>query len=105
TPGKKDLADSNRFSIFVSGLSNGFVRVDPTGPDKDAAPIRRKTLQLNFKRLGDRYYMDSREISFEPPAEWIYRASRLRVPGQPAEPPAKQDAPPPPPANQDGGGG
>ena len=83
----------------VGGLSNGFVRVDPTAQDKDAPPpIRRKTLQLNFKRLGDRFYMDSREISFEPPAEWIYRASRLRIPGMPGEPPAKKDEPPPPPA-------
>jgi hypothetical protein len=83
-PGTKDLSDSNRFTVFVSGLSNGWVLVDPVVKGKTEAPIiRRKTLQLNFKRVGDRYSMDSREISFVPPSEWIYRSARLRIPGQP----------------------
>src|SRR5207244_3913228 len=43
---------ATRFSIFVSGLSNGWTEVD--GNTADGKPImRRKTLQLNFKRLGD----------------------------------------------------
>jgi hypothetical protein len=76
---KKDLSDSNRYSIFVAGLSNGWVLTDsPTG--KGASIVRRKTLQLNFKRLGDRFTMRSEDISFLPPAEWIYRASSLRIP-------------------------
>jgi len=83
---KKDLADANRFTIFVSGLSNGWVQVDPLVRGKTDAPVvRRKTLQLNFKRLGDRYYMDSREINFVPPAEWIYRASQIQIPERKAE--------------------
>jgi hypothetical protein len=74
----RDLSDSQRFSIFVGGLSNAFVKVDPLTKDKADQPvIRRKTLQLNFKRAGDRYNLDSRDITFEPPAEWVYRASRL----------------------------
>jgi hypothetical protein len=90
---KKDLSDANRFSIFVSGLSNGWVQVDPVGQGAEAKPVvRRKTLQLNFKRLGDRYLMDSREISFVPPAEWMYRASQLRVPD--AMPRKEKDADP-----------
>jgi hypothetical protein len=77
----RDLSDSQHFSIFVGGLSNGWVQVDPLAKGKTEAPIiRRKTLQLNFKRIGDRYHLDARDISFEPPAEWIYRASRLRLP-------------------------
>ena len=76
---KKDLSDANRFSIFVSGLSNGWVITDPPPGKKDAKPVvRRKTLQLNFKRIGDRFNMDSRDISFVPPAEWMYRASTLK---------------------------
>jgi hypothetical protein len=79
--GKKDLADANRFTIFVSGLSSDWVEVDPQGNAKAELPtVRRKTLQLNFKRLGDRYYMDSRQISFVPPAQWIYRSTDLKVP-------------------------
>jgi len=87
-PKKKDLADATRFSIFVSGLSNGWVLVDAlTSTTGKAEPpvIRRKTLQLNFKRVGDRYSLDSREISFVPPSEWIYRSARLRIPGQEAD--------------------
>jgi hypothetical protein len=85
---KRQLADSTRFSIFVSGLSNGWVLVDPVGSGPDARPvIRRKTLQLNFKRTGGTFTAESRDITFEPPAEWIYRATRLRVPQ--AEPPMK----------------
>src|SRR5262249_16307194 len=68
------LRDSNRYSIFVSGLSNGWGLTD-----KETV-VRRKTLQLNFKRIGDRYYMDSREISFEAPHVWIYRGSPLKLP-------------------------
>jgi len=75
---KYDLSDSQRFSIFIGGLSNGSVQVDPLAKGKVETPIvRRRTLQLNFKRTGDRWQLDSRDISFEAPAEWIYRASVL----------------------------
>jgi hypothetical protein len=83
-----EMSESQRFSIFVGGLSNGFVNVDPLVKGKAEAPvIRKKTLQLNFKRVGDRYSLDSRDIIFEPPAEWIYRASKLpqlKLPNEPA---------------------
>jgi hypothetical protein len=68
--------EATRYSIYVSGLSNGW-SVD----DKDV--VRRKTLQLNFRRLGDKYYQDAREVRFVSPAEWVYRASTLRVPEAP----------------------
>jgi hypothetical protein len=74
--------DSNRYSIFVSGLSNGWSVTDPIPPETKPV-VRRKTLQLNFKRLGDRFQMKSEEIRFVPPAEWIYRGSQLNVPGLP----------------------
>ncbi len=69
----KDLMDCSRFSIFVRGLSNGFVTVDPIAPGLPAV-TRHKTLQLNFRRQGDRSSVDSRDITFVAPAEWIYRA-------------------------------
>jgi hypothetical protein len=90
----RDLSDSQRFTIFVGGLSNGWVQVDPLAKGKAEAPIiRRKTLQLNFKRVGDRFHLDARDISFEAPAEWIYRASRVQVPKSLDDPmpPAKDD--------------
>jgi hypothetical protein len=102
-----DLSDSQRFSIFVTGLSSGWVQVDPLGKGKVDQPIiRRKTLQLNFKRIGDRFHLDARDISFEAPAEWIYRATRLpaaKLPAGGAAEPAKDEkkagAAPMPPAN------
>ncbi len=78
--------ESNYYSIFVSGLSNGWaVTDDPEKPGVKSI-VRRKTLQLNFKRLGDRYLQKSEEIHFVPPAQWIYRGSALTVPGLPPTP-------------------
>ena len=78
-PKQVDLADASRFSIYVRGLSNGHVVVDAPAPG--LPPVTRyKTLQLNFKRLGDRFSVDSRDVSFVPPAEWIYRAASRKIP-------------------------
>jgi hypothetical protein len=78
-PDVQDLSDTTRFSIFVRGLSNGYVVVDPPAPGLPSI-TRYKTLQLNFKRQGDRCSVDARDVTFEPPAEWIYRAaSRNRL--------------------------
>jgi RNA polymerase sigma factor (sigma-70 family) len=84
-------AGAKHFTLFVSGLSNGWVQMQ--GPDDKPGPVavRRKTLQLNFKRVGD-------EMRFVPPAQWIYRATQLRAPevkgerkGKDAEKPAPED--------------
>jgi hypothetical protein len=75
----------NRFSVLVSGLSNGW-SVD----DKDV--IRRKTLQLNFQRLGDRANQDGRDIKFIRPEAWEYVATTLKAPE--AKPAAKPEAKP-----------
>ncbi len=74
----KDIAESNRYSIFVSGLSNGVALTDPIEPGGKPV-IRRKTLRLDFKRVGDQYYQDAREIHFMPPATWTYRAANLKL--------------------------
>jgi hypothetical protein len=74
---------TTQFSIYVSGLSNGWAMTDPIPPEKEPV-VRRKTLELRFKRLGDRYYQDAREVQFIAPAQWIYRGSSLKVPGLPA---------------------
>src|SRR5262249_27849569 len=87
--------DSNRYSIFVSGLSNGWSLAEI--PPDNRQVIRRKVLQLNFRRLGDRYYQNSEEIRFVPPAQWIYRASSTSIPGSngaPKEPKSKPEGKP-----------
>jgi hypothetical protein len=77
-PKVKDLSDANRFSIFARGLSNGYVIVDPIVPG-DPPMMRFKTLQLNFRRVGDRNNLDARDITFIPPAEWVYRPGRHKT--------------------------
>jgi RNA polymerase sigma factor (sigma-70 family) len=69
--------DASRFTVFVSGLSNGWVPVvDPVVAGKDEAPVvGRKTLRLNFKRVG-------RQVEFVPPAEWVYRLTKLKTADQ-----------------------
>lgn len=78
--GKRELADTMQFSIFVRGLSNGFVKVDPPAPGLPPQ-YRDKTLQLKFRRTADRFSTDSRDMQYVPPAEWTYRSSNrtLRV--------------------------
>jgi len=77
------LLDSNKYDVFVAGLSNGWALTDAIKPDAKQI-VRRKTLQLGFTRKGDKYLMKSEHIKFDAPAQWIYRASSLKVeiPGQ-----------------------
>lgn len=73
-PRKKYLTDTTRFTLFIRGLSNGFVEIDAPAPG--LAPITQyKTLQLNYKRKGDRLSTDSRNIEFVDPPQWIYRSA------------------------------
>jgi hypothetical protein len=83
--------EANRFTVFVSGLSNGWSLAEIPPDNKQI--VRRKTLQLNFKRLGDRYYQQSGEIRFVPPIEWVYRATNVTVPADlaPAKMPAQAE--------------
>jgi hypothetical protein len=86
--------DANRYSIFVSGLSNGWSLAEIPPDNKQV--VRRKTLQVNFLRLGDRYYQHAGEIRFVPPTEWVYRASTLVPPSgvlAPKGAPGKEEAP------------
>jgi hypothetical protein len=79
--------DANRYSIFVSGLSNGWSLAEIPPDNKQI--VRRKTLQLNFKRLGDRFTQRSGDIRFVAPAEWVYRATEVsfdaKLPAAPAK--------------------
>src|ERR1043166_657574 len=88
-PNAKDLSDTASFSIFIGGISSGSVQVDAPAPG--LPPIRQyKTLQLNFRRKGDRASTDPRDIEFIGPARWIYRASSRTI-GAAKGPEAKGD--------------
>lgn len=77
--------DANYYSIFVSGLSNGWAVTDDPEKPGEKSIVRRKTLQLNFRRLGDRYYQKSEEIRFVQPPQWIYRGTSLSAPALPSQ--------------------
>lgn len=76
--------DTTRFSIFVGGLSNGWT-VD------DGGLVRRKTLQLNYKRNTDAKHQSGDEIVFVGPSEFTYRSTSVKAPpsAKPADPDAK----------------
>ena len=61
--------DTNQFSIFVSGLSDGWVLAP------DGKTLKRKTLQLGFIRQGDaRVETSTIELKSQ---EWIYRSADI----------------------------
>jgi hypothetical protein len=68
------VPDVTSFSIFVTGLSNGW-KDDPQTHD-----VRRKTLQLNFRRYADARVQTSEAIGFQPPQVWIYRSTGVKAP-------------------------
>ena len=74
---------TERFSIYVSGLTNAYRWSDDAGKFKTGARLGtgrhlvQKTLKLNFWRPGDEYNPTEREIRFGVPGEldyeWVYR--------------------------------
>jgi len=68
------VPDLTKFSIFVTGLSNGW------SEDPQTHIIKRKTLQLNFRRFADARVQSSEVIRFQPPVEWIYRGTGVKAP-------------------------
>ena len=71
--------NASRFSVFVNGLSNGWSLAEL--PPNNTPVVRKKTLQLNFRRVGDKFFQRSEEIQFVGPEEWIYRAPDVSIPG------------------------
>lgn len=69
---------TNRFSVYISGLSNGLaVEESPTGE----RIIKRKTLQINFVRPTDDQRQRTGDIIPDemtgPAEQWIYRSASV----------------------------
>ncbi|MFO0945504.1 MAG: hypothetical protein U1D30_06110 [Planctomycetota bacterium] len=64
-----DMAEKG-FKIYVSGLSNGYVKAEDPKTGKEE--MRRKTLELKFSKFGDVYNPDEKEIRYLG-SSWIYR--------------------------------
>lgn len=63
-----DKTRTNAFSVFVTGLSNGYVKTEVDGKEV----MKRKTLKLDFTKKGDLIDPDEKEISYAG-HEYIYR--------------------------------
>lgn len=92
-PGSKSPVPlTNKFSIFVAGLSNGYTIEEST--DATGAPvkiIKRKTLQLDFERLGHGETTEPSGIRWTGNATWMYRASTDPLKEKTAALPKKTD--------------
>lgn len=74
---------TDRFSVYVNGLTNAYRWTDDTAKVKPGSPLGtgrrllRKTLKLNFWRPGDEFNPKEREIRYGIPGEldyeWVYR--------------------------------
>lgn len=102
-PGMKDVPRTNKFSIFIAGLSNGFTVEESVDPMTNAPVkvIKRKTLQLDFERLGSGEQTEPSGIRYTGNATWMYRASTEPVK---VEAPAAPKAPTDPKKKEDNGG-
>ncbi len=62
---------SDRFSIYVRGLSDGYKEIPPSGGGKPT--VKYKTLRIDFIRRGDEHNLSEKEIYLnDPPYEWVY---------------------------------
>lgn len=61
---------SDRYSIYVRGLSDGYKEV----PNETGKPVAKyKTLRIDFIRRGDEHNLNEKEIELRDPAyEWVY---------------------------------
>jgi hypothetical protein len=62
---------SERLSIYVGGLSDGYKEVHATSGEKPI--LKYKTLRIHFIRQGNERTVSEREIKLaEPPYHWVY---------------------------------
>jgi hypothetical protein len=62
---------SDRFSIYVRGLSDGYK--ESPNPSGGKPNVKYKTLRLDFIRRGDHHNLNEKEIELgDPPYEWVY---------------------------------
>lgn len=76
---KEPVPRTNKFSIFVAGLSNGYTEERPID-QPGVKIIKRKTLQLDFERLGSGETTEPSGIRYTGNATWMYRASTEPLP-------------------------
>lgn len=63
--------NAKEFTIYVTGLSNGYHKVDDP-QNKGGEKLLRKTLKLEFTKPGDVYNPHAKEIKFKGEPTWVY---------------------------------
>ena len=66
---------ADRFNVYVRGLSDGYVQPDAPaeGAAVTKAPVKYKSLRIDFIRRGDQFNLHEKEIQIlDPPYEWVY---------------------------------
>lgn len=81
-------ASMNKFSIYVTGLSNGLIETESGG---GGTVVRRKSLQLDFIKPSDGQNMKIDDIKIDDNnglggEKWYYRTSTHKKPAEPAKP-------------------
>ncbi|MFO0937341.1 MAG: hypothetical protein U0798_12595 [Gemmataceae bacterium] len=81
-------ANLNKFSVYITGLSNGLIETDAGDGSK---VVRRKTLQLDFVKPTDNKNVKMDDIKIDDNngignAKWYYRASTYKKAEAPANP-------------------
>jgi hypothetical protein len=62
---------SDRFSIYVRGLSDGYKELP--SPSGGKPTVKYKTLRIDFIRRGDEHNLNEKEVYLnDPPYEWVY---------------------------------
>ena len=70
-PGTSGTPRSDRFSIYVRGLSDGYKEFSRRSGGKPT--VKYKTLRIDFIRRGDERNLHEKEIQLaDPPYEWVY---------------------------------
>jgi len=65
-------ADVVYFTVYITGLSNGYRILEEKGPDGNEL-LARRTLAQNFWRPGDRFEQHEEEIRLKDEPRWVYR--------------------------------
>jgi hypothetical protein len=87
---QEKASDTTQFTVFISGLSNGW-SID------DSGVIRRKTLELGFRKVGDGRRTEANDLRWAEIARWRYRAADSDFKGSlpiPVRPFFDKDLPP-----------
>lgn len=67
------LLEAKEFDVFVTGISNGYVKVDPSTETEAEPEMLVKTLRLGFFKPGDTINVNEKEVFLRGDPKWVFR--------------------------------